>query len=102
MSDAIVDNIELNELTSTGHSIKKKNKVDMSKLKNIKVQVEVFLGRAELTVGELTELGKQSIVKLDRGVNEYVEIILEGETIALGTLVAAGDNFGVHIREIKD
>lgn len=102
MSDTIVDNIELNELASTETSRKSRSTIDVSKLKNIKVCVEVFLGRAELTVGELTELGNQSIVKLDRGVNEYVEITLDGETIALGNLVATGDNFGVHIREIKD
>lgn len=96
-----VQKIELTELekdSSIGPSLVSGN---YDVIKNVKVRLEVVVGEAELSVKELFALGRDSVIQLDRPVSAPVDIVLNGKRIARGSLVAAGDNFGVRISEIE-
>jgi flagellar motor switch protein FliN/FliY len=67
----------------------------------VKVRLAASLGSATLTVGELSSLKEGAVLKLDRCVDEPVDILLEGQVIARGRLVAVDDSFGVSITEIS-
>lgn len=69
-------------------------------VKNVKVKLTTSLGAASLTVAELAELKDGSILALDKGVDDTMELVLEGQTIAHGRLVAVGDHFGICITEV--
>ena len=69
-------------------------------VKNVKVKLSASLGAATLSVGELAELKDGSILELDKGLDEVLELVLEGQTIAHGRLVAVGDQFGICITEV--
>ena len=71
-------------------------------VRGVKVRLEVRLGECEMSVGELFDLKADAVVALDRDVSAPVDVLLDGRLIARGTLVAAGDNFGVRITEIGD
>lgn len=73
---------------------------NMDLVKDVKVELEAVLGEGQLTVGELFDLCKGSILKLNRDVAEPIEVCLDGRVIARGILVAVDDNFGVRITEI--
>lgn len=77
---------------------------DAGKLSNplhgVKAVVSVCVGHAELTVGELLNAKEQQVVRLDRLVDEPVDIVLQGQVIARGHLVAVGDQFGIRISEL--
>ena len=73
---------------------------DISLIKDVKVKLEVFVGRADITVGELFSLKEHSVVKLDALTDALVEIRLDGKVIARGSLVVVDDNLGVSIEEI--
>jgi flagellar motor switch protein FliN/FliY len=66
----------------------------------VKVRLAASLGSATLTVGELSALKEGAVLTLDRAVDEPVDILLEGQVIARGRLVAVDDSFGVSITEI--
>jgi len=51
-------------------------------------------------VKELFELKENSILTLDSGTREAVEVLLDGKVVARGMLVAVGDSFGVQISEV--
>ncbi len=70
-------------------------------IRGVKVRLEVVMGECEMSVAELFELRDGSVVKLDREVNAPVDILLDGNLVARGTLVAVDDNFGVCITEIE-
>ena len=70
-------------------------------LRDVPVQLEVRLGDASLTVQQLFELKDGSVVELARTVNDPVDLVLNGNVIARGQLVASGEQFGVRIAEIK-
>jgi flagellar motor switch protein FliN/FliY len=69
-------------------------------IRSVKVKLSVNLGGAVLTVGDLGALKDGSVLKLDRAAGEPVDVVLEGQVIARGRLVAVDDNFGVVITEI--
>jgi flagellar motor switch protein FliN len=69
-------------------------------VKNVKVKLSTSLGAASLTVAELAELKDGSILTLDKGVDDTLDLVLEGQTIAQGRLVAVGDHFGICITEV--
>ncbi len=62
--------------------------------------IDVCLGRAEMPVGQLLQLGPGSVIKLDKLAGEPVELLLRNVKFATGTLVVVGDQLGVKIKEI--
>lgn len=69
-------------------------------LRNVRVRLTVSLGTAELTVGELLGAKAQQVLRLDRGIEQPVDVLLEGHVVARGVLVAVDDQFGVRITEL--
>lgn len=69
-------------------------------LHGIRTRLTVVLGSVELTVGELMGAKEQQVLQLDRSIEQPVDVMLEGQVIARGLLVAVGDNFGVRITEL--
>jgi flagellar motor switch protein FliN len=63
----------------------------------VDVELETYLGKTRMSIGEVKALGEGAIVRLDSALNALVELRLNGSTIALGELVAVGDKFGVRI-----
>lgn len=72
----------------------------MALVEGVKVKVEARLGGAEITVGELFALKRDSVVALDALLDAPVELRLGGKLVALGQLVAVDDRFGLRITEI--
>ena len=70
-------------------------------IKNVRVNLEVVVGATELAVSELYKLQEDSVIKLDRDVEEPVDLVLDGRVIARGMLVVAGDKFGIRITEVN-
>ncbi len=95
-----IHGIELDELPAgeAGASLVNEN---MDLIKDVKVTLQVVVGGAEISVGELFALGDASIVKLDRDVAAPVDVLLNGKVVARGALVVVDDNFGVRITETK-
>jgi flagellar motor switch protein FliN len=92
--------IELQEVSSnrpTGPSLFDGK---MGLIQSIKVNLSVTAGAAEITVEELFSLKEESILKLDRLTTDPFDIVLEGQIVARGRLVAIDDNFGISITEL--
>lgn len=70
-------------------------------IRGVKVRLGVSVGKGELTIGELMSLKENSVLTLDKAIDEPVEVYLEDKLVAKGNLVAIGDNFGVSITEIQ-
>jgi flagellar motor switch protein FliN/FliY len=71
-------------------------------LRNVKAKLTVCVGSAELTVGELLGAQEQQVIRLDRSVEQPVDVLLEGHVVARGTLVAVGERFAVRITEVPE
>ena len=71
-------------------------------LLDVKLQLSVELGKAELPIKKVLELTKGSIVTLNKGAGEPVELYANGKLIAYGEVVVIEDNFGLRITHITD
>lgn len=74
--------------------------IDTKIIQNLGVSLEAFVGEARMSVGELSALGEGSVVPLESGLNQSVELRLNGVAVARGELVAVGDHFAVRLTEI--
>ncbi len=70
-------------------------------IKSLKVKLEVMVGGAEISVGELFSLKENSVLNLDKLTHEPLEIYLDGKAVARGNLVVVDNNFGICITEIS-
>ena len=71
-----------------------------SPLLAVRARLEVCVGEAELTVGELLAAKDGYVLRLDRSVDQPVDIRLDGKVVARGLLVAVGDSFAVRLTEL--
>jgi flagellar motor switch protein FliN/FliY len=69
-------------------------------LLDVKARLQVCVGEAVMTVGELTQAQSGQIVALDRAVDAPVDLLLEGRVVARGQLVAVGEHFGIRLTEL--
>ena len=67
----------------------------------VKLNVRVVLGRSQMSVADLLNLSKGSVIELDRKVGEPVDIMINDRKVARGDLIKLeGDMIGVALREI--
>lgn len=66
----------------------------------VKVALTVRVGGATVSVDQLMAMKDAYVLKLDAALDAPVDILLEGNVVARGQLVAVDDNFGVRITEL--
>lgn len=88
---------ELHAPSGQGHSILSGN---LDVIQNVKVKLSVRMGDAIVSIGELMSMKEEHILKLDAALDSPVDVLLEGNIVARGQLVAVDDNFGVRITEL--
>lgn len=92
--------VNLQELSGQGKSGPQLLAGNFSVIAGVKVKVEVVVGGAELSVGELFALQAGSVVELDQLRDAPLYVRLDGQTIASGTLVVVGEHFGIRIADV--
>ncbi len=73
---------------------------NLDQLQDVNMTLSIALGHAEISLQDLLELDEQSLVELDRLVDEPVEVRLNGKLFARGEVITAGDRFGIRLTEI--
>jgi flagellar motor switch protein FliN/FliY len=72
----------------------------MNLLLDVDLPVSISFGKTQLAMKEVIKLTTGSIVELNRGVNEPVEVLVNQCLIARGEVVVVDGNYGVRILEI--
>lgn len=76
------------------------NPSNLDRLLNVELDVVVRFGATELPLSSAVRLGAGSIVELNRGVDDPVEILVNGLLIARGEVVVIDGYYGVRITEV--
>jgi flagellar motor switch protein FliN/FliY len=74
--------------------------IDGDLLREVQVSLEARLGNATLTVEQMMALKAGSVVTLETGLADHVELFLNDTLVARCEIVAVGDKYGVRIVEI--
>ncbi|WP_321945818.1 FliM/FliN family flagellar motor switch protein [Paraburkholderia sp. J10-1] len=67
---------------------------------DVKVALDVMLGTASTTVGELMALAQGTVITLDRQVGEAIDVCLHGKVICRAEIIAIGEQFGIRVTEV--
>lgn len=74
----------------------------IERLLDVRLTLSVELGRRQLLVQEVLNLGQGSLLDLGRSSSELVDVLINGKLIARGEVVVIDENFGVRITSLVD
>ncbi|RKD87190.1 type III secretion system cytoplasmic ring protein SctQ [Kushneria marisflavi] len=92
MNESSPDNTSPDQEQATG---------DRADLNDLPLRLTCELGRLELTLGELRELGDGSVLPLGKRPERAVDLVINGRRMGLGRLVMIGDDLGVQIERLN-
>ncbi len=67
---------------------------------DVPLRVTVELGRTRMAIRDVLDLGKGSVVELDRLAGEPVDMLVNGKLIARGEVVVIDESFGIRVTDI--
>ncbi|GLR70022.1 FliM/FliN family flagellar motor switch protein [Agaribacter marinus] len=102
MTESTAKRVELSEVKTEVQDTLALNQRDFSLVKSVPVSVEVKLGKIEVSVEQLFSLKAGETLDMNKDVNQPIELVLNGDTIATGNLVAIDGNFGIEIIDVKN
>ena len=91
-----VSSVEFPELETSDSGVEIGN--DM--FHNIPVNLSVELGRSQVCLKDVYDLTEGSIIELDRLVGEPLDLVVNGQVIAQGEVVAIDNNYGLRVTSI--
>ena len=74
----------------------------ISRVLDIPIEITAILGRTKMSLNEILELGRGSLIELDTLENQEVEILVNGKKVAYGQVVISNQNFGIKITEVLE
>jgi flagellar motor switch protein FliN/FliY len=74
----------------------------LSGLRGIKVRLTAILGNTQITFDQAVALDPETLITVDRGKDDPVDLCVNGKVVARGKLVVVGDTYGVQITELVD
>jgi flagellar motor switch protein FliN/FliY len=76
---------------------------DMSHfLRKIPVTLTLEVGRADISLADLVNIGQGSVLELDKLAGEPLDIKVNGSVIGRAEVVVAGENYGLRVVELND
>ena len=75
---------------------------DIDRLLDVTLVVSVELGRKQMQIKDILELGPGKIVELEKLAGEPVDLLVNGKLLARGEVVVVDENFGVRITDLID
>ncbi len=67
---------------------------------DIPVTLSMEIGRTEITINDLLQLGQGSVVELERLAGEAMDVMVNGTLIAHGEVVVVDEKFGIRLTDV--
>jgi flagellar motor switch protein FliN/FliY len=78
------------------------NNPNLALLMDVQLPVSIRFGETEMLLEDIVKLGVGSVIELNCGVDEPVELIVNGKSLARGEVVTVDGFYGVRITEITN
>ena len=90
------------EVAGNGHDSHAGNDADMSLdvILDVPVTLSLEVGRTRMPIRNLLQLNQGSVVELERGAGEPLDVFVNGTLIAHGEVVVVNDRFGVRLTDV--
>ncbi|KRG39449.1 flagellar motor switch protein FliN [Stenotrophomonas pictorum JCM 9942] len=74
--------------------------LDLDVILDVPVTLSLEVGRARVPIRNLLQLNQGSVVELERGAGESLDVLVNGTLIAHGEVVVINDRFGVRLTDV--
>lgn len=75
-------------------------KVSIDLLRDVQLELKIELGRTQMSLDEILQLRKGSVITLDKLAGDPVDIFVNGRLVARGEVLVLNDNFCVRVAEL--
>ncbi|MEZ5486765.1 MAG: flagellar motor switch protein FliN [Steroidobacteraceae bacterium] len=79
---------------------KPRSEVNIEAILDVPVTLSMEVGRVRIPIRNLLQLTQGSVVELERGADEPLDVFVNGTLIAHGEVVVVNDKFGVRITDV--
>ncbi|EGT2203770.1 TPA: FliM/FliN family flagellar motor switch protein [Clostridioides difficile] len=76
------------------------NRNNIQRILDLKLELSVVIGRTKMSLRDILNLHKGSLIELDTLADQDVEILIDNKVLAYGKVVVVDLNFGVKITSI--
>jgi len=76
--------------------------VNMAVLMDVQLPVSIRFGETEMLLEDAVKLGVGSVIELNSAVDQPVDLIVNGRSVARGEVVTVDGFYGVRITEISN
>ena len=93
---------EPTEFDDTGHEsdAPRAGDTNLEVILDIPVTLSMEIGRTRVSIQDLLQLAKGSVVELDRMAGEPLDVLVNGTLVARGEVVVVNDKFGVRLNDV--
>src|SRR2546428_8212171 len=75
---------------------------NLSVLMDVQLPVSIRFGETEMVLEEIVKLGVGSVIELNSGIDQPVELVVNNRILARGEVVTVDGYYGVRITEITN
>jgi len=94
-----VQSLDMRQLRPSDEAV---DRDSIDRLLDVTLNLSVELGRKDMQIREILDLGPGKIIELDKLAGEPVELLVNGKLLAKGEVVVVDENFGVRITDLID
>jgi flagellar motor switch protein FliN/FliY len=91
---------ELGNLKSEAPEPGTNRELNLDVVLDIPVTLSIEVGRSRLSIRNLLQLNQGSVVELDRGTGEALDVFVNGTLIAHGEVVVVNEKFGIRLTDV--
>jgi flagellar motor switch protein FliN len=102
MEDSLADQIPP-EAEATADSIltaSASREVNVDHILDVPVTLSLEVGRTRLPIRSLLQLSQGSVVELERGAGEPLDVFVNGMLVAHGEVVVVNEKFGIRLTDV--
>ena len=77
-----------------------KHDLNLDVILDVPVTLSLEVGRTRIPIRNLLQLNQGSVVELERGAGEPLDVFVNGTLIAQGEVVVVNDRFGVRLTDV--
>ena len=75
-------------------------KRDLSFLLDVKLRINVSVGKTEKLFKDVLKLKEGDLISLDKNIEEYLDVYLNGKQFAVGEMIIVNDKYSVRIIDL--
>jgi flagellar motor switch protein FliN/FliY len=91
---------ELKDENRSAAAVRQDGDTNLDVILDIPVTLSMEIGRTRVSIQDLLQLAKGSVVELDRMAGEPLDVLVNGTLVARGEVVVVNDKFGVRLNDV--